>query len=295
MRNSATLNSLNMVLSITQLQQRWNGVALKNIYELADQGYFGLYAQSTIRRRRAYSIIQENPIFEEKPYLFESKDGYVRLATKAEVDILPLSESGSIAILIRNGGMDFFDYNNVVGFVYDREQYVANSYSFYRDPPSHLRENMLKNYKGYFGEEDLFVFEDQIKAFETTSIYLQLLEKFINNPKQDILKDASNQLLRDENLKYFETGRFTAKQRQDAARAGGKAITLAAKENAKPYLNKAYETAKRNNKKFSAHGLAEHTIKKFDHRTLTKDTLRKWISKDDRIKPYLKLRSKPKE
>jgi hypothetical protein len=167
----------NLDISFEQLQKRWN-VSLRTIYLWANEGYFGIYVECNKKRwLHQEALDRENPIFQERPYLFEAKEGCVRLASSAELNIF--TETGSIERLIKKRGIDFLDFN-AFGYVLENGRYVSYSYQFKEEPAWHLKEQFYKihpDYKGCFLKTDLFVFASQIENFEKTEFFISYMAR----------------------------------------------------------------------------------------------------------------------
>ena len=171
-------------LKLPKLLERWPDFSLENIYELADQGYFGLYIKPHRKVKNSYNIQKhiedlikkepENEYYKELMECFnnfiannlaliENKPGYARLPTSPESKIFPPCEISSIQFLNQHKKIDFYEFNNILGIVKLNGRCVCNSFL--------LRATTLTNkypngYKGSFSEEDIFVFVDQIENFE---------------------------------------------------------------------------------------------------------------------------------
>lgn len=181
-------------LTISQLLKRWNNnYSLENIYELANQGHFGIYFRITQKRRTYHDIEEHIKTFPElqsqfhnfinnHPFLLQEKIGYERLATDEEEKIFGLCDSGSINRILRNRKITPLFYNNTFGFVKNENNYVVNSY--YRNP----------NYN-FTTENDCFVFIDQIEQFEKCPKFVDFFnkKKFLTNDR-DINEKLSNNI-----------------------------------------------------------------------------------------------------
>ena len=172
-------------LKLTQLLTRWPDYSRENIYELSDQGYFGLYIKP-YRKRKTYHDIEKylEKLKEQEPeniyykelmqyfidfttnhtFIIEYKPGYARLPSSAEVKIFPLCQTSSISFLNQYKRIEFYESNNTFGIVKENNRYFCNSFLLHA---SSLTGKWSEGYKGYFSEEDIFVFRDQIEHFES--------------------------------------------------------------------------------------------------------------------------------
>lgn len=112
-------------LTIKQLQERWPHYSIDHIFDLANQGFFGLYARQEQCKKTIYhvnpqidelirvalkrradlecslkSMRELKEYFNQRAYLLESFPGYIRLATQKECETLNFNETDSINDLI---------------------------------------------------------------------------------------------------------------------------------------------------------------------------------------------------
>ncbi|HAU1183355.1 TPA: hypothetical protein JBI17_11510 [Legionella pneumophila] len=176
-------------LSLKQLLERWPHYSLDNIYELANQGCFGLYVKPLVKKKTTYHINPylnkliaaakkrheelENYIQQKKElityfsrygFLLKSINGYVRLATQKETELFPLTQTSSIQDLIEFNKVDYLDFNNTFGFEGSLSDPQANSYHLTQY--SNATHQPPQDYKGYFTDKDLYVLVEQIEHFE---------------------------------------------------------------------------------------------------------------------------------
>ncbi|HAT8370925.1 hypothetical protein SCS07_02650 [Legionella pneumophila serogroup 1] len=179
-------------LNLKQLLERWPHYSLDNIYELANQGCFGLYVKPLVKKKTTYHINPylnkliaaakkrheelENYIKQKKElityfsrygFLLKSINGYVRLATQKETELFPLTQTSSIQDLIEFNKVDYLDFNNTFGFEGSLSAPQANSYHLVQH--SNATRQLPQDYKGYFTDKDLYVLIDQIEDFEITT------------------------------------------------------------------------------------------------------------------------------
>lgn len=183
------VKSLIKTLTVSQLLLRWPRYSRTNIFEFADEGCFGTYVNPLVKRKTYYDVnksleklvnARSIPDAERKYYieLYERllefitlkgdlllvKPGYARLATKIETDIFPLCETTSIQRMIGQRKIPFFDFNNTFGFEKNDNGIISSSYLLT------LMFNGIRSlpdeYIGYFSDEDMYFFIDQIEKFE---------------------------------------------------------------------------------------------------------------------------------
>ena len=205
-----TKHQLIETLTIKQLLTRWNNrYSLENIYEIANQGYFGVYFRLPQERKiyldiegylndrltkspnKTHYIALKNEFHKfisTYPLLLEEKSGYARLATPVEEKIIPRCTTGSINSMIRGRKIAPIECNcNTFGFVKENNKYVTNSY--YR--------NLDKN---FCSEENCFVFIDQINLFEKQAEFKNLRREIRKN--KSCIKGTNTSLYKVCELEY---------------------------------------------------------------------------------------------
>lgn len=181
------ITSLIKSTKLKQLTKRLSISSLENIYEIADQGYFGLYVKPCLESqynlnidthfnkvlKNAHSEDEKNALIElhaayleflEKyPHLLVPKPGYERLATTLETKIWTLCNRSSINQLNTHGKIIFPKHATAFGFIKINNNIISNAYHLRTTP---TLEHPPENYKGYYSEDDIFAFIDQIEFFE---------------------------------------------------------------------------------------------------------------------------------
>ncbi|WP_131781170.1 hypothetical protein [Legionella gresilensis] len=188
------------MLHLKQLLERWPHYSLDNIYDLANQGYFGLYVKSLAKKKVTYHINpyldkligaakkrydelqgyinQKKEIisyFSERSYLLNSLKGFDRLATKTETELFPLTQTSSVKDLIEFNRINYLDFNNTFGFQGPLSDPHANSYLLAQQTSA--THQLPQDYKSHFTEKDVYVLLDQIEHFELTEVYKKTYSK----------------------------------------------------------------------------------------------------------------------
>lgn len=305
-------------LTLEQLLKRWPDYSTENILEWANNGHFGIYVKPFVTRKRSHNIqhhlislkrqtnkllTDKSPVIDEcekinyldkekkffdfaktHPYLFSEKQSYERLATEIEVKTFPSCEPSSILRMRETNKVHFLPYGNHFGFIKKDNDYTSNAY-FLREE-AHSTYKPPKNYKGYFSEDDLVFFTEQIEAFEkkmqisqVENDYKSGNESENNNPKIEL----NNELY--ENIKVGEKVR---KNMKTFSKKYGEERKHDANERKKPILADAYEIAKKKPGEYSASSLARRLISENMHDSYTHRTLRMAIGEDKKIKSILK-------
>jgi hypothetical protein len=224
------ITSLIKSTKLKQLTKRLSISSLENIYEIADQGYFGLYVKPCLESqynlnidthfnkvlKNAHSEDEKNALIElhaayleflEKyPHLLVPKPGYERLATTLETKIWTLCNRSSINQLNTHGKIIFPKHATAFGFIKINNNIISNAYHL--QPTSKL-DCLPENYKGYYSEEDIYVFIDQIELLESElnnwvdpkSISIQHTSK-ANLPKVDNNRGKHHSLNRVQIMRY---------------------------------------------------------------------------------------------
>jgi hypothetical protein len=160
-------------LTIAQLLKRWSDRSYQNVLEAANKGAFGIYTEPC-KNRTSYTHVDKKLMkhsefqklleFEKKfPWLFEFKEGFERLPTESEVALLMSFEGSSIKQLIKKGKIVFSEFGNRFAFFRGNAGLMYHTYLLRFGSPFLPTPS---SYKGYYSEEDFFVFVNQVEQFE---------------------------------------------------------------------------------------------------------------------------------
>lgn len=256
------VTSLISSLKLRQVPKRLRISSIENIYELADQGRLGLYLKPRLQSQDHFNV--ENyfnkilkgahseeekktylelhatylEFFKKHPHLLIPRPGYERLATTIETQIWTLCQRGSINHLHAHGKIIFPEHATAFGFVKINNSIISNAY--------HLRATsklacLPENDKGYYSEEDIYVFIDQIELLENElnncvypkSISIQHTSK-ANLPKSDNNRGKHYSLNRVQIMRY---GIAVLLSNPNTSINGGKGIAYLISKYAKQPVN----------------------------------------------------------